>query len=166
MKKIGIFYSSESVKTAAVAQEIIKELGSDHVEFVPVEQAWKDDFEKYDNIIVGVSTWFDGEFPTAWDEFVPELSEINLKNKQVAIFGLGDQVNYPENFSDAVGMLADILTKCGAKLTGFTSAEGYEFESSKALKGKQFQGLVIDVENQEDQTKKRIKDWVKSLEFK
>ncbi len=166
MEKIGIFYSEESVKTAAVAQEIVKELGKDNVEFIPVEKAWKKDFEKYNNIIIGVSTWFDGELPTHWDEFIPELSEINLKNKTVAIFGLGDQISYPENFSDAVGILAEKLTECGAKLIGFTSSEGYEFEKSKALKGKEFQGLIIDVENQDDLTQKRIKDWVKNLKFK
>ncbi|MDR3060529.1 MAG: flavodoxin [Dysgonamonadaceae bacterium] len=166
MEKIGIFYSIDAVKTATVAQEIIEALGKDNVEIVSVEQAWKEDFEKYNNIIIGVSTWFDGELPTYWDELIPELSDANLKNKRIAIFGLGDQLNYPENFADGVGILAEKLTGSGAKLTGFTSPEGYKFEYSKALKGNQFQGLIIDVENQNNQTKKRIKDWVKTLEFK
>ncbi len=165
MGKIGIIYSTESMKTAAVAKEIINALGSDKVETLFIEQAWKNDFEKYDNIIVGVSTWFDGELPTPWDEFVPELSEVNLKNKRVAIFGLGDQAKYPENFADAVGILAEKFIERGAKLIGFTSPKGYKFEKSKALKEEQFQGLIIDEENQEDLTKKRIKDWVNNLSF-
>lgn len=166
MEKIGIFYSTNTVKTAAVAQEIIEALGKDNVDIVPVEEAWKEDFEKYDNIIIGVSTWFDGELPTYWDELIPELSDVVLKNKRIAIFGLGDQLNYPENFADGVGILAKKLTGLGAKLTGFTSSGGYRFEHSKALKDDQFQGLIIDVENQHDQTKERVKDWVKTLEFK
>lgn len=48
-------------------------------------------------MIVGASTWFDGELPTYWDELVPELESLDLKGKKVAIFGLGDQKNYPDN---------------------------------------------------------------------
>ncbi|GHS91950.1 flavodoxin [Bacteroidia bacterium] len=166
MEKIGIFYSTNAVKTSAVAQEIIEALGKDNVEIISVEQAWKEDFEKYNNIIIGVSTWFDGELPTYWDELIPELSNVILKNKRIAIFGLGDQLNYPENFADGVGILAEKFTGLGVKLTGFTSTEGYRFEYSKALKGNQFQGLIIDVENQDEQTKERVKNWVKTLEFK
>ncbi len=163
MEKIGLFYGTETEKTASVASEIINAFGKGNIEIVPIEKAWKEDFEKYNNIIIGASTWFDGELPTYWDEIIPELKTINLKNKQIAIFGLGDQVKYPENFADGVGILAKILTDCGAKLIGFTSIEGYVFERSLAVKDKQFQGLVIDVDNQSDQTGERVKKWVEQL---
>ena len=44
-------------------------------------------------------------------------------------------------------------------LVGFTSSEGYTFERSRALRGNQCCGLVIDLDNQSDQAKKKIKDW-------
>ena len=79
------------------------------------------------------------------------------------IFGLGDQVDYPDNFVDGIGILADAFKSSGAKLVGFTSTEGYDFNQSKAVIGDQFEGLAIDLENQSDQIVKRIQDWVEML---
>lgn len=162
MKKIGLFYKTDSGKTALVAQKIRKELG-DTVEVVTIENAGQKDFEAYDNIIAGVSTWFDGELPTYWDELVPELETLNLKNKKVALFGLGDQVNYPDNFADGIGILAEVLRNAGATLVGFTSLKDYKFDRSRALKNNKLQGLVIDVENQSEKTDERIKTWCEQL---
>ena len=93
------------------------------IEVVLIEKAWQNDFQVYDNMIVGASTWFDGELPTYWDELVPELESLDLKGKKVAIFGLGDQKNYPDNFVDGMGILADAFQKAGAELVGFTSTD-------------------------------------------
>ena len=73
-----------------------KSLVKNKIEVVPIEQAWQNDFAAYDCFIVGASTWFDGELPTYWDELLPELRTMKLKGKKVAIFGLGDQIRYPE----------------------------------------------------------------------
>lgn len=162
MKKIGLFYKTDTGKTALVAKKIRKELG-DAVEVVTIENAGQKDFEAYDNIIAGASTWFDGELPTYWDELVPELEILNLKNKKVALFGLGDQVNYPDNFADGIGILADVLRRSGATLVGFTSPKDYKFDRSRALKNNKLQGLVIDIENQSGKTDERIKAWCEQL---
>lgn len=162
MKKIGLFYKTDSSKTALVAQKIQQEFGK-YIDIIPVENAWKKEFETYDNIIVGSSTWFDGELPTYWDELLPELETMNLKNKKVAIFGLGDQLNYPDNFVDGIGILAEALEKAGATIVGHTSPAEYQFTQSKALKNEQLLGLAIDIENQSDKTEKRIKAWTKQL---
>ena len=162
MKKIGLFYGTGTDKTAQVGLEIQKAFG-DTVEVVSVENAWQKDFENYDYLIVGTSTWFDGELPTYWDEMVPELRTLKLKNKKVAIFGLGDQVNYPDNFVDGIGLLAEVLENAGATLVGFTSPDDYKFNQSKALREGKLLGLAIDVENQDDKTTKRIKEWSKQL---
>ena len=162
MKKIGLFYKTDSSKTALVAQKIQQEFGKG-IDIIPVENAWKKEFESYDNIIVGSSTWFDGELPTYWDELIPELKTLHLKNKKVAIFGLGDQLNYPDNFVDSIGILAEALETAGAKIIGYTSPEEYTFHRSRALKDNQLLGLAIDIENQSDKTEKRIKAWAKQL---
>ena len=118
MKKIGLFYAANAVKTSQVAKKIRKVLGAENVDIIPAEQAWGNDFEAYDNLIIGVSTWFDGELPTYWDELIPELETLDLKGKRVALFGLGDQVNYPDNFADGLGLLGDAFEKAGASLVG------------------------------------------------
>lgn len=163
MKKIGLFYGTATAKTAIVALKIQEAFGENLVDLVPVEQAHQKDFEAYDNIIAGTSTWFDGELPTYWDELLPELDTMNLSGKKVAIFGLGDQANYPDNFVDGIGILADAFNNSEASLVGFTSPDEYQFNKSRALKDKLFLGLAIDIENQPDKTEERILAWVNQL---
>lgn len=163
MKKIGLFYAANAVKTSQIAKKIREALGTEYVDIIPAEQAWGNDFEAYDNLIVGVSTWFDGELPTYWDELIPELETLDLKGKRVALFGLGDQVNYPDNFVDGLGILGDAFEKAGVALVGFTPAKEYSFNRSKALRGNEWCGLVIDIENQSGRTDKRIKAWCDRL---
>ena len=163
MEKIGLFYGTSTVKTAKIAVKIKKAFGETNIDIVPIEEAWQKDFENYDNLIVGASTWFDGELPTYWDEIIPELESLKLKNKKVAIFGLGDQAQYPDNFVDGVGILAETFEKTGAKLIGLTSTEGYNFNGSRALRDGKLLGLAIDIENQSGETDKRIEKWVEQL---
>jgi len=163
MKQIGLFYGKNTVKTATIAKKIQEAFGEAKVDLIAIEEAWQKDFEAYNFLIVGASTWFDGELPSYWDEIIPVLSTLDLKNKKVAIFGLGDQMNYPDNFVDGIGLLAKAFESAGAKLTGFTSTEGYQFSQSQAVKGDQFTGLAIDVENQPEKTEQRISDWVEKL---
>lgn len=163
MKKIGLFYGTSTTKTATIAKKIKAAFGETPMDVIPVEDAWKKDFESYDNIIVGAATWFDGELPNYWDEVRPELEALNMKGKKIAIFGLGDQMKYPENFIDGVGILAETFESVGAELVGFTSTEGYEFENSRALRDGKFMGLAIDFEKQSKKTDERIKKWIEQL---
>jgi flavodoxin I len=163
MKNTAIIYSFNSLKTKKVAEKITEEFGDNHPVSLNAETISGDTFLSYDRLILGVPTWFDGELPNYWDEFVPELEDLNLEGKDFAIFGLGDQKGYPENFADGIGLMVSILEKRGARIVGFTPCEGYYFESSKALRDNKFLGLVIDQENQARLTSARIKEWVNNL---
>jgi len=163
MKKTAIIYSFNTKKTARVAERIREEFADDQLEPVNAEDLSEETFMAYDQIIMGVPTWFDGELPNYWDEFVPALEDLDLTGKKIALYGLGDQVGYPENFLDGVGIMAGILEEQGATLVGFTSTEGYTFEGSRALRGDQFTGLAIDYENQGSLNRERISSWVAEL---
>jgi flavodoxin I len=164
MSKTGIFYSFNSTKTAKAAEKIIEEFGADF-KIIPVnaEELTEEWFLSFTNLILGVPTWFDGELPNYWDEFVPALEDLDLKGKTIAIFGLGNQVEYPENFGDALGIMADLVQERGAKLIGFTTTEGYAYESSKAEAEGMFRGLILDQETQPRLSKERIANWVADL---
>jgi len=167
MNKTGIFYSFNSIKTAKAVDKIKKAFGlDDNIVPVNAEELTEELFLSFTNLILGVPTWFDGELPNYWDEFVPALEDLNLKGKTIAIFGLGNQVEYPENFGDAVGIMAELVQERGAKLVGFTSSEGYKYESSRAVVGNQFMGLILDQENQSRQSKERIANWVNDLKIR
>ena len=163
MKKTGIFYSFRSVKTKQQVHRIVKKFGGESVTEVDADVATGDEMMGFDNWILAVPTWFDGELPNYWDELLPDLEDRKLKGKTVAIFGGGNQKDYPENFVDGIGLMAGFLEKLGAKVVGYTSAEGYTFESSKALKGDQFVGLALDIENQAALSHERIDKWVEQL---
>ena len=163
MKKIGLLYSYNTKKTAQAAKKIAEIFGEEYVNQVNAEEITEEQFKLYDNLILGVPTWFDGELPNYWDEFVPALEDMKLKGKKIAIFGAGDQKGYPENFVDGIGVMAKILEQQGAKIVGLTSTDGYEFESSKAQRGNQFTGLALDFENQVGKNKERIARWCEQL---
>lgn len=164
MNKIGIIYSFNSTKTAKAAEKIKEAFGTEFsITAINAEDLTEELFLSFTNLILGVPTWFDGELPNYWDEFVPALEDLNLKGKTIAIFGLGNQVEYPENFGDAVGIMAELIQERGAKLIGQTSADGYNFESSRALADDKFLGLLLDQETQPRLSKDRIEKWVNSL---
>jgi flavodoxin I len=48
-------------------------------------------------------------------------------------------------------------------MMGYTSQEGYEHESSKAIRGDQFCGLLCDEINQDDLSEERVGNWVAQL---
>jgi flavodoxin I len=167
MEKIALIYSFNTRKTSQAAEKIAQEFG-DSVEKINAETLTEEQFLSFKNMILGVPTWFDGELPNYWDEFVPAIEDFNLKGKTVAIFGNGNQKGYPENFVDGVGIMANLVKSRGAQIAGITSAKGYVFESSKAFEDGQFLGLALDFENNASQMAGKVKKWVEQLkkEFK
>jgi len=163
MKKTAIIYSFNTKKSGKIAEQIKTAFNSDQIEMVNAEDLTEEIFLSYDQMILGAPTWFDGELPNYWDEFVPTLEDIDLSGKKIALFGLGNQKGYPENFLDAVGILGNIVEARGAQIVGFTSTEGYTYENSAAERGDQFMGLAIDYENQGSLNKVRIPAWVEQL---
>ncbi len=163
MTKTAIIYSYNTKKTSKIATLIQEGFNDPAIEMINAEEITEDTFLSFDHIIMGVATWFDGELPNFWDEFVPALEEMDLTGKKFALFGLGDQKGYPENFLDGVGIMGEILEEQGATLVGFTSSEGYEFESSRALRNDQFMGLAIDYENQVSMNIQRVAAWIDQL---
>lgn len=163
MSKTAIIYSFNTKKTAKIADRIAEEFGKNDLEVLNAEEITEELFLSYDYLILGVPTWFDGELPNYWDEFVPALEDLDLKGKKIALYGLGDQKGYPENFLDGMGIMAEILEEQGASLVGFTSTEGYAFEHSRAEREGHFAGLAIDYENQGSKNKERVASWVTQL---
>src|ERR1035437_9268451 len=161
MGKIGLYYSFKSKKTAKIAELIHNAFIGIDVQLIDVDDVRADRFLEFDNLIIGVPTWFDGELPNYWDELLPALEDIDFSHKKVAVFGLGDQKGYSENFCDAIGIMGTFFEGKGALIVGYFPLEGYTFEGSKAVKDGLFMGLPLDQENQARLTNDRIEQWVK-----
>nr|MCU0466683.1 flavodoxin [Anaerolineae bacterium] len=117
----------------------------------------------YDHLILGCPTWNIGQLQDDWDIAFPQFDKLDFSGKQVALFGVGDQYGYPDNFIDAVGTLGNKLEERGASLVGFWPCDGYEFSASKAVRNKVFIGLAIDEEHQSKQTPARISQWLEQV---
>jgi flavodoxin I len=163
MDKTALIYSFNTRNTSKVAEMIKNHFEQDQIDVVNAEDLTEEKFMEYTNYILGIPTWFDGELPNYWDEFVPAIEDMNLKDKKVAIFGLGDYKNYPENYMDAIGLMAGLIESVGGKIVGLTPDEGYEYESSKAVRDKKFLGLPVDNHDNKKERDKKVKDWVDSL---
>lgn len=164
MEKIGLFFGSDTGCTEAVAEMIQEQIGQDKVELLDAYDIDKSDFDRYDKIIIGLSTWHDGELVSAWDDFFEDFKEIDFSGKTIAIFGLGDQYGYSTYFIDGVGILGKVVLENGGELIGYTSTEGYEHDESKAeTEDGKFMGLAIDEDNQDELTEERVLDWIEQI---
>ena len=164
--KVGIIWGSDSGDTEDVMEYIVKKLSSYNVENIHVENSSIDDFRKFDILLLGISTWYDGDLQSDWERFFPTFQEINFKDKSIAIFGLGDQYSYEDYFVDGIGILASEVIKNEGKIIGHWPTEGYEFVESKALFNKDlFYGLALDEGNQYELTKDRVDKWLIKLGF-
>ena len=118
MASVGLFFGSDTGNTEAVAKMIQKELGKQLIEVRDIAKSSKADIDSFDLLMFGIPTWYYGEAQADWDDFFPELEEIDFNNKLVAIFGCGDQEDYSEYFLDAMGTLRDIVEAKGAIIIG------------------------------------------------
>ena len=166
MTPVGLFYGTNTGFTELVAGLIKEEFRLVAPGLVTVHNIAEVPVEKmldYDYLIVGCPTWNVGQLQDDWDDVFIDLDELDLAGKKVAIFGLGDQYGYPENFCDAIGILGRKLAGQGAELIGFTPAEGYEFSYSLGVEESMFLGLALDEENESEKTPDRVTEWIWQL---
>lgn len=164
MKKIGLFYGSDTGNTEEIALKIRNSINKEQVYLIDMYDAKVEDFAQYEQIILGLSTWHDGQLQSDWDTFFDQFKKIDFSGKKVALFGLGDQFVYCDYFIDGVGIIGEVVLKNGGTIVGKWSTEGYEHTESKAeLEKGTFLGLAIDEDNQFDQTDERVAAWVEQI---
>jgi flavodoxin I len=171
MARIGIFFGTDTGRTRLIAKQIAKKLGEAADAPVNIGRTTLADFLAYQALIVGSPTLGDGELPgqsvglsqPSWEEFLPQLAEADLSGKSIAIFGLGDQKKYPNEFVDAIGHIHDAFVARGARVVGRWPTAGYEFAASQAVDGDEFLGLALDQHHQPVLTEARIDTWLAQI---
>jgi len=162
MKQIGLFYGTTSGKTRNVAEQIKKEFGGKFIDIFDIREVKPEHILKYDNLIFGTSSWGVGEMQDDWETFIDEVVGLDLSKKKIALYGLGDQVEYPGSFVDGLGTLYCRIPEKD-NIVGFTSTKGFDYYFSSAEKEGQFVGLAIDEDKQSTLTPDRVKKWVVQL---
>ena len=166
MAKVGLFYGTETGNTRKVGKMIAKEFGGDDVvKLHSTAKATAEELGQYDSLIFGMPTLGDGEMENSFKAFIEKhFGDVNLSSKTVALYGLGDQNGYGHEFLDGMAFVYEKVKTKGAKIVGSWSTEGYEFTKSKALlDDDNFFCLAIDEDNQSDETKSRVKQWVAQI---
>lgn len=172
MAKIGVFFGSNTGNTRKIAK-LIKRRFDDELMAKPlnVNRTEIDDFSAYEFMILGTPTLGEGELPglssdcenESWEEFLVKIEDVDFSGKTLAIYGLGDQVGYPDEFVDAMGELYEFVTERGAKVVGAWPTEGYEFEHSESIVDGKFVGLALDQDNQSNMTDERLNAWLNQI---
>jgi len=161
--KVALVYSTTTGNTETVAGYLTAATGIDAVDIADA-----DDLSSYDGLICGAPTWHtdaDTERSgTAWDEFLyGGLTGLDLSGKKVAVFGLGDQGGYGDNFCDAMDELTSCFKKQGADMIGSWSTDGYDHMESKSIADGKFVGLPCDEDQQPELSEERVNAWVSQL---
>lgn len=161
---VGLFFGSDTGITEEITNDIVDYFNE--IEVHEICDAKKNDFEVYDSIILGLSTWYDGDLQSDWENFFDEFKTINFTGKTVAIYGLGDQIGYAEYFIDGVGILAKEVIANGGEIVGYWPTKEYKHTESRAIVREDdslFYGLAIDHDNESHLTEERIKNWIEII---
>lgn len=163
MKKISIIYGSTTDNTKDTAEKIAEQLKEFCPKIKDVAKCNVDDFTDADFLILGTSTWGAGELQDDWDGMLLQLKSIDLSDKTVALFGLGDSNGYSDTFVDGMGELYKFFNGKNCKIIGSVSAMEYCFDYSSAVIDGEFVGLPIDADNESELTDERVADWVQNI---
>jgi flavodoxin I len=162
----AIVYGSTFGDTASAGRRIGERLGARLGTPVPVLDVVDADLRRLagsELLVLGSSTYNFGDLQPDWETRLDDLRALDLHGCGVAVFGVGDQLSYPDTFVDAVGVLADVAAAAGAVLAGRWPADGYEHTASSAQRGDTFVGLALDETNQPERSLDRIDRWVESV---
>jgi flavodoxin I len=163
MKKIALIYWPKKGSVETAAHKIYAKFKKDSADIFTITEINTAEFGMYDAFIIGSSTTgadsWENAHKTRWNVFFDKLAKAGIKGKPFALFGLGNQVLYPNHFVNDMALLKDIFEKHGAALKGKWPVTGYDFQDSEAVENGMFYGLALDFNNQEELTDGRIEKW-------
>lgn len=159
-----LFYGTQTGYTAVVADKIHAALPELIEEVKCIQSASPAELVACDFLVLGGSTWGDGELTDDWMDFFPQLDRIDFTGKTVAFFALGDQESYSYNFVSAMRTLYDKVKARGARIiVDRIPTTGFSYDHSESVVDGCFLGLVLDEMNEPDLTDSRIEKWATEI---
>lgn len=160
MKKTVVIYGSTTGSCEDYANRIASKLGADVFNVTDVDGG---KVEAYDNLLLGTSTWGEGDVQDDWYDGVKVLESANLKGRTVAIFGCGDAMGYPDSFCGGMAEIYRAVKDSGANILGMVNAGDYNYGSSQAVIDGKFVGLAIDINETDSKTEERVDKWIEEI---
>lgn len=162
MKEFGIFYGSTTGITADVAQRIAKLLNVADTDIHDVASAAPSTVGDYSTLILGSSTWGNGNLQEDWFSFLDGLEVLDLNGKRVAIFGCGDET-MSDTFCAAVGIIYERMQRTGAMFIAPFNADEYHYDHTPAEIDGKIRGLLLDEVNHPEFTATRLVEWTNEI---
>ncbi|MEN8224057.1 MAG: flavodoxin [Bacteroidota bacterium] len=167
MKKIALIYWPKNGNVENTAAKISALFDAGSIDVFTISDIEVDKLTDYDLLIFGGSTigadnWEDTH-TSKWYTFFEAAKKLDLNGRLAAIYGLGDQILYPEHFVDGMAIIRDELISTGLNFIGAWPVEGYEHTDSKSVEGDHFIGLALDDDQQAELSPDRINKWVEML---
>lgn len=168
MKKVAILYWGKGGSVEKAAHVVFDQFDPQVADLFDLESFNLGDLKGYKLVILGGSTigaesWEEATNDNLWNRFFREIEDQDLSELTFAIFGLGNQVLYPDNFVDAVALFHEAVSKTGARIIGRWPTIGYKFTDSDALQADTFYGLALDEDTQPELTLERVQKWTGAL---
>jgi flavodoxin I len=160
MRSTIVIYGSTTGTCEAIAEKIASKIGAS---ILNVQNLDSDVISRYDNLILGTSTWGSGEMQDDWYDGLPKLKSANLSGKTIALFGCGDADSYGDTFVGGMAEIYNGVKDSGAKIIGAVSVDGYTFDGSEAVIDGKFVGLPLDDVNECEKTDSRIEAWLEQI---
>lgn len=167
MANVGIFCGTAGGTSMLVAQALAEAFSVEEDDLINMEEDFDDieQFEDYDVLFIGSSTWGQGDVHFSWVDAQLEMEdeEMDFSGKTVALFGAGDCVKHGEHFCSAIGKLHKTFKDLGANVVGYVDKSDYSYEFSLAEMDDKLCGLAIDEHNEKEKTQIRITNWIEDL---
>jgi flavodoxin I len=161
MNKIAILYGSSGGNAESVARQA-QDLFEGEADLYNVREVTLDEIRDYPYYIIGTSTTGIGDLQDDWEGFLPSFIRLDLSDKKVAIFALGDSASYSSSFAESMKVVYDEIAD-KTTIVGQMPDEGYTYDDSMAVIDGMFVGLPIDEDNEYDMTEERLTAWVEKL---
>lgn len=170
MKKIGLLFWPTKGNVEKVAQAIKTRFADEEIDVIDLSKVKASHLFHYNNLILGSSTvgadhWEDATADNKWYQLFHEMEQdnVDLMGKNVALYGLGDQVKYPHNFVDGMERVHGYMKNYNVNFIGEWPNKGYEFYESMALHNGNFRGLALDLDNEEESMNEKIDQWLELI---
>ena len=118
MAKGIVIYGSTTGNTETLSKAVETGLTKGGME-VTVMDVTKTDIDKlgdFDLVVLGCSTWGEGELQDDFIAFYDAMKKDHFDQKKVAVFGPGDSEMYEDYFCEAVTLIETKLKECGAAI--------------------------------------------------
>lgn len=154
----GIFFGSTTGNTEQLASDIAAQLGVAQDDIHNVGSTSADAVNAYDVLLLGSSTWGEGDLQDDWYDFLDSLKAMDLAGKKVGLFGCGDSGSYPDSFCGALAQIHDALAGTGCTFVGAYEPQDYDVTDSPVCQDGKFVGLAID-DSDTEKTASRMAAW-------